>query len=664
MSQYISNIQKLCKSGNLEEALKTLEIASTCCNDNKTKYYINYFYGYIEIKKENFVSANEYLNKAITIDPKKEYAYIKLAICLNNLNQKKEAFDNINKALEINNKSINALIAKAQMCHENMNYEEEETVLYNLMEEKNDIDTQISLAKCFNCQFRFDKVDEVLKTIEQNEKEKSIIYALKSNLFKHRYQFKESLKYIDMAIDIDKNNQNYKLEKGYILFYYGDYQEAIKVLEPFIEQYTSETIPIKLIGAVFIVAFAYQRIGNEAKFNKYILIYQSKKKDETQYYYEIAIMHYFNNKKESFESLIDKSLQIQPNNIKALTMKIIILEDKGQFEEAKKIKEKYKKELEMYIKRDVFQMDSLTRTSMKIINDTIDSDDYIIESEGGINKPVASHTLKSISLLGFIQSDLVLIGTGGFGTVYRKQLEDGTVCAVKCMKKEHKTEEEINTINNCLTKEIFLLCRLPAHENVIKLLGFLPGKIIMEFAEGGDLAKVIYGNKDLPLKAKIHFIKGIANGLSYIHSKNIVHGDLKSSNVLLDRPYNSQNEQLPTPKIADFGLSAELDGKIMGYTPRFTAPEILNKKIRVRDFKSDIFSFGMVMYEIIEQHKPFYEIKNDNEVNRKIANGDIVNFKEGKWPIEIKKLCLKCLNFFPNGRPKADEIVIMLNSLK
>ena len=81
--------------------------------------------------------------------------------------------------------------------------------------------------------------------------------------------------------------------------------------------------------------------------------------------------------------------------------------------------------------------------------------------------------------------------------------------------------------------------------------------------------------------------------------------------MLLDRPYNPLIEELPIPKIADFGLSGEIDGKIMGYTLRFTAPEIINKFVKVRDFKSDIFSFGMVMYEIIEQHKPFYNIKND-----------------------------------------------------
>ena len=63
----------------------------------------------------------------------------------------------------------------------------------------------------------------------------------------------------------------YQLEKGYILYYYGNYDEAIKIIEPFIINCTIETITSKLIGAVFIVAFAYQRIGNEEKYNYFVI---------------------------------------------------------------------------------------------------------------------------------------------------------------------------------------------------------------------------------------------------------------------------------------------------------------------------------------------------------------------------------------------------------
>ena len=133
--------------------------------------------------------------------------------------------------------------------------------------------------------------------------------------------------------------------------------------------------------------------------------------------------------------------------------------------------------------------------------------------------------------------------------------------------------------------------------------------------------------------------------------------------MLLDRPYNPLIEELPIPKIADFGLSGEIDGKIMGYTPRFTAHEIINKFVKVRDFKSDIFSFGMVMYEIIEQHKPFYNIKNDKMVNMIIGEGELFKIEGDKWTPELKNICLKCLNFNPIARPTAKEIVDLLNNI-
>ena len=158
------------------------------------------------------------------------------------MNLKQEAFDCINKALEINPKNVNSLITKAKLCHDNMNYEEEEDVLYQLIEVKEDIETQISLAKCLNCQLRIEDADRIVSKIEQFETEKSVIYALKASLLKRRYQFKESLKYIDMAIESDKTNQVYQLEKGYILYYYGNYDEAIKIIEPFIINCTIETI--------------------------------------------------------------------------------------------------------------------------------------------------------------------------------------------------------------------------------------------------------------------------------------------------------------------------------------------------------------------------------------------------------------------------------------
>lgn len=113
--------------------------------------------------------------------------------------------------------------------------------------------------------------------------------------------------------------------------------------------------------------------------------------------------------------LIDKALKIQPKNIKAISVKINILEEKGQFVEASKLKEKNKKELELYSKRDVYQSSNL-KSSLNIQYKTINSEDI---GSVSINKLVQSTNIKTKS---FIHSDTVLLGGGGFGEVYRNNL--------------------------------------------------------------------------------------------------------------------------------------------------------------------------------------------------------------------------------------------------
>ena len=108
----------------------------------------------------------------------------------------------------------------------------------------------------------------------------------------------------------------------------------------------------------------------------------------------------------------------------------------------------------------------------------------------------------------------------------------------------------------------------------------------------------------MPLKYKIFLIKSICSGLYYVHSKGIVHGDLKCDNILLsDEKRIKIGEYLfPIPKLADFGLGQFGDNNIVGGTPGFIAPEIL--KGSGLNFKTDIFALGMMMFEILSGLRP------------------------------------------------------------
>lgn len=185
------------------------------------------------------------------------------------------------------------------------------------------------------------------------------------------------------------------------------------------------------------------------------------------------------------------------------------------------------------------------------------------------------------------------------------------------------------------------------------------GYIAMEILKGGDLKA--YLKKNFPLKENDleRLLIAIAEGLVYIHKQNIVHRDFKCENIMLDDHLN--------PKIMDFGLSKSVlvtamtqAGTIMG-TLGYVAPEqITGGKT---DQRSDIFSFGVVMYELLTNRLPFHgeneiamihSIFNDQPVKPSEINPDVLSVHE--------KIVMKCLEKDPERRYQTSEE--LLNDLR
>jgi len=166
--------------------------------------------------------------------------------------------------------------------------------------------------------------------------------------------------------------------------------------------------------------------------------------------------------------------------------------------------------------------------------------------------------------------------------------------------------------------EIKVMSLIGIHPNVIGLVGYCldTPAIIMEYASKKSLSYQLYHNQDPTDEAKMacgsikkKIIFGIANGLNQIHSRNIVHGDIKSPNILLDDDF--------TPKICDFGLSKlkaktastvgstifDADGKVGG-TYAYMAPELSDFSI-MANFKTDVYAYGVLMNEIISELEPY-----------------------------------------------------------
>ena len=232
-----------------------------------------------------------------------------------------------------------------------------------------------------------------------------------------------------------------------------------------------------------------------------------------------------------------------------------------------------------------------------------------------------------------------------------------------------------------LIKEAVLLAGFD-HPNIVKIFDFKlnPPTITMEYCAKGSLRQILNKSSNLPLKYKIFLIRSICNGLCYVHSKGIVHGDLKCDNILLsdEKKVKIDEYLFPIPKLADFGLGQFGDNKIVGGTPGFIAPEILRGS--GLNFKTDIFALGMLMFEILSGLRPIpaqkeiilnciaqNKIPCTKEVLRKAYELKDESLLPGiKNPIyeQFYGIMIECIKEDPNERPNIGQVLEIVKLLE
>ncbi|XP_072999893.1 receptor-like serine/threonine-protein kinase ALE2 isoform X2 [Typha latifolia] len=201
--------------------------------------------------------------------------------------------------------------------------------------------------------------------------------------------------------------------------------------------------------------------------------------------------------------------------------------------------------------------------------------------------------------------DSRILGEGGFGCVYRGTLEDGTTVAIKVLKRyDYQGEREF-------LAEVEMLSRLH-HRNLVKLIGICAEEharcLIYELIPNGSVESHLHGvdKETAPLdwNARMKIAFGAARGLAYLHedsSPSVIHRDFKSSNILLEHDF--------TPKVSDFGLARtamdegnqHISTRVMG-TFGYVAPEYaMTGHLLV---KSDVYSYGVVLLELLTGRKP------------------------------------------------------------
>ncbi|XP_023759152.2 PR5-like receptor kinase [Lactuca sativa] len=198
------------------------------------------------------------------------------------------------------------------------------------------------------------------------------------------------------------------------------------------------------------------------------------------------------------------------------------------------------------------------------------------------------------------------LGQGGFGSVYKGTLSNGSLVAVKILSESKGNGEDF--IN-----EVASVGRT-SHVNIVSLVGFCfegdKKALIYEFMPNGSLEKFIYNPGFLSSSQlgweKLHEIAiGIARGLEYLHSgcnTQILHFDIKPHNILLDKDFS--------PKISDFGLAklsperrSMMSMSLMRGTPGYIAPELFSRSFGQVSHKSDVYSYGMMILEMVGGRK-------------------------------------------------------------
>ncbi|KAL2245151.1 receptor-like protein kinase BRI1-like 3 [Sesamum indicum] len=274
-----------------------------------------------------------------------------------------------------------------------------------------------------------------------------------------------------------------------------------------------------------------------------------------------------------------------------------------------------------------------------------------------------------------------LIGSGGFGDVYKAQLKDGTVVAIK--KLIHVTGQgdrefmaEMETIGKI------------KHRNLVPLLGYCrigeERLLVYEYMKWGSLEAVLHDRDkiggtrlDWPARKKIAI--GSARGLAFLHHScipHIIHRDMKSSNVLLDENFEA--------RVSDFGmarlvnaLDTHLSVSTLAGTPGYVPPEYY-QSFRCTT-KGDVYSYGVVLLELLSGKKPIdtLEFGDDNNLvgwakqlhkdkrSHEILDPELITSLSGDAELyHYLKIAFECLDDKPYRRPTMIQVMAKFKELQ
>eukprot|EP01113_Clastostelium_recurvatum_P031971 TRINITY_DN4054_c0_g1_i6.p1 TRINITY_DN4054_c0_g1~~TRINITY_DN4054_c0_g1_i6.p1 ORF type:complete len:1058 (-),score=272.77 TRINITY_DN4054_c0_g1_i6:126-3251(-) len=291
------------------------------------------------------------------------------------------------------------------------------------------------------------------------------------------------------------------------------------------------------------------------------------------------------------------------------------------------------------------------------------------------NRLTMSMSKASRSLLIPSEKDQVVlgekIGKGSFGDVYRCRIS-GYVCAAKVVNIKGYNESQLENIKN----EILFLSEF-RHENIVMLLGhdIVPKrelKIYMELMPN-SLSNYIQQKKAegsrFSRRDVIKIATCLAKALNFLHSKRVIHRDIKSNNVLIEVDNNL--DKITEVRLCDFGVSKVLSENTSAATftgtDLWVAPEVFGVQfsgVKSYDERADIWSYGIVLVEMITQKNPYAGLAPGEAMTR-VKDGIPPDYASGLPDddspyTEIEDLISRCLRKDPQQRLPADQILSFL----
>jgi eukaryotic-like serine/threonine-protein kinase len=249
------------------------------------------------------------------------------------------------------------------------------------------------------------------------------------------------------------------------------------------------------------------------------------------------------------------------------------------------------------------------------------------------------------------------VASGGMAVVYRAVQDPlGRTVAIKALKSSAANEENVTTR---FEREAKSLAQLQ-HENIIHVYDFHRERgalfIVMEYVQGIDLYDLLEKCGRLPYDVAAIIAMQVARALDYVHYRGIVHRDIKPANIMLSRAGGV--------KVMDFGIARDTSfgditeaGTGIG-TPAYMSPEqVLGDKL---DARSDIFSLGVVLYQMVTGKKPFIEDEKRSAMHKiRLEKHVGVRKLNPEIPRELERIIDKCLEKQPRDRWRSAQHMVM-----